>query len=303
MNSQTGVRCFGAMFRNASKMFPQLIGAMMFLSLPGVAQGQERTISKMSWPAKEPVKIVKLKTKGKVIELGKEFYEKDDWLKGLTVTVENVSDKPISRIVLDLSFPRPGGFSETIPTYAVKLIYGRDPADEDAGEHKLVLFGESVDIRMLDVKLPFIKTDLEKLSYPEKTTRAQLMVQYVTFSDGAMWTGDDNLLYPDPSDPQQKINPRFSLPEKVEAPPGQAALPCPPSAPLFPSAGFRRADAPAMRNHGKVPFRGLGPLQDETLPCTTAFVITQYPACGAIGSGCTRLSNIRYGVRMATVSQ
>jgi hypothetical protein len=70
MNRQTGLRYFEAMFKNVSQMFPKLIGAIMFLPMLGVAQGQERTISKISWP-NEPIKIVKLKTKGKVIELSK----------------------------------------------------------------------------------------------------------------------------------------------------------------------------------------------------------------------------------------
>lgn len=105
-------------------MFLSLIAVIIFLPVLGFAQKQERVISKISWKD-APIKIDKLQTKGKTIELGKKFSEEDDWLKGLAVTVENVSDKPISRIELDLSFPRPEGPSETIPTYVVKMIYGR----------------------------------------------------------------------------------------------------------------------------------------------------------------------------------
>ena len=76
---------------NVSKMLLNLIGVAMLLPVSGFAQGQERVINKLSWRT-EPIKILKLKTKGKPIELGKNFLEEDDWLKGLTVSVQNVSD-------------------------------------------------------------------------------------------------------------------------------------------------------------------------------------------------------------------
>ncbi len=109
-------------------IFLKLTGVIVFLPAIGFAQGQERVIDKISWRA-EPIKVVKLKTKGKPIELGKKFSEEDDWLKGLTATVQNVSNKAIARIELDLAFPRPQGSSEEIPTYMAPMVYGQDPSD------------------------------------------------------------------------------------------------------------------------------------------------------------------------------
>jgi hypothetical protein len=190
------------------KAFLTLSCVLLFFSMVGIAQGQERTISKVSWRT-EPIKIVKLTTKGKAIELGKKFVEEDDWLRGLTLTVENVSNKLISRIELSLSFPRPEGPSETIPTYTVGLIYGRDPADTQDGQVQQQLIPhENADVKMLDVNLPFIKTDLESLGYPEKITLAEIRVESVTYIDGSMWAGDE-ILYPDPANPKQKFNPKF----------------------------------------------------------------------------------------------
>lgn len=190
---------------------------LLFLPVLGVGQGHERTINKVSWRT-EPIKIVRLKTKGKPIELGKKFIEDDEWLQGLTVTVENVSNKLISRIELSLSFPRPEGPSQTIPTYTVGLFYGRDPADTEGSEaQKQVIPHESVDVKMLDVNLPFIREDLEKLGYPDRITQAEIRVDSVTFSDGSMWIGDE-MLYPNPADPKQKYNPKFPLKEKSNPP-------------------------------------------------------------------------------------
>lgn len=290
MNGQTVLRFFGKTFGNTSKLFLKLGCAIMFLPVFGFAQAQERTIGKIPW-RNEPIKIRKLKTKGKTIELDKKFFEEEDWLKGLTVIVENISDKPISRIELELSFPRPEGSSETIPTYTVKMIYGRDPSDADAAVQKQVLPGESVDVKLLEVNLPFIKKDLQELGYPEKTTHVQVMVDSVTFSDGTMWAGGETL-YPDPANPKQKFNPKFPLRKNSNTPPNQSALSCQSPAPFFQNANFRRTNALAMFNASKVPYGRFRLFQDPTLRCETVFVTTQTNNCGDNGSGCAYTQNI-----------
>lgn len=271
---------------NLRKMFLVSIGVIMSLPAHGFAQAQERAIGKTSW-RNEPVKIVKIKTKGKAVELGKKFQEEDDWLKGLTVTVENVTDKPIAQVVLELSFPRPEGPSETIPTFTESMIYGRDPSETSEAEaQKLVLPGESVDVKLPEVNLPSIKAALEQLGYPEKTTHVQIMVDAVTFIDGSMWASDQ-MFYPDPSDPKQKINPKYPWPEKLKRPSNQAALPCKSAAPFFLKASFRNPSAPAGLNDGKVTFGGFVLLQDPTLPCNTVYLGKQTSNCGPSGGGCT----------------
>src|SRR5712671_7399492 len=100
------------------------IGAvLMVLSMTGFSQKQERSIDKMSWRT-EPIRIVKLTAKDRIIVLRKQFIDDDDWLKGLTVTVQNVSEKAIARIDLHLSFPRPGGGTEQKPNYSLSMAYG-----------------------------------------------------------------------------------------------------------------------------------------------------------------------------------
>jgi len=192
-------------FLNASKVFPKLLCVIMLLQIAGHAQKQERMIDKMSWRS-EPIRILQLKTRGRAIELGKNFEEEDDWLKGLTVTVKNVSDKVIARIEIEVAFPRPGGGTQEKPTFVTSMLYGLDPAEPGAEKVKLILPGESVDVKLLEVNLPLIKSALKDLGYPERITHAQIKVESVTFIDGSMWSGDD-IFYPDPSDPKRKINP------------------------------------------------------------------------------------------------
>lgn len=176
----------------------------------------------MSW-SNQPIKILKVETKGKPIELGKKFVEDDDWLKGLTVTVQNVSNKAIARIELGFAFMRPEGFSEEISTLFESMIYGQEPSSQASGSElmKHVVPGASVDVKLLEANLPSIKTALKTLGYQEKITHAQLIVSSVTFIDGSEWAGGDTILYPDPANPTRKINPNLPTVEPVPNRPKQ----------------------------------------------------------------------------------
>ena len=114
--------------KRKSILLTKLIAAIIFQPVLGFAQHHERLIDKESW-RNEPIKIIKLKTKDKPIELGKKFLENDDWLYALTVTVQNISDKAIARIDIQLAFPRPGGGSTPEKAiYMAHLGYGKEPS-------------------------------------------------------------------------------------------------------------------------------------------------------------------------------
>jgi hypothetical protein len=264
-------------------------GAVSLKGKQSLPQEQERAIGKLSWH-NEPIEIVRLQTKGKVIKIGQKFLDGDDWLNGLTVIAKNVSEKPISRIELNLSFPRTEGTSEEIPTYSVALIYGHDPAE--TGTQKQVAPGERVNVKLLEINLPAIKADLKKLGYPENITYARIMVDSVTFNDGTVWAGDDTILYPDPVNPKQKFNPKFPLPEKSKPPLNQSPVPCNSATPYFQKASLRNVATPAYINSSNILLKNFSPLQDPTLPCNTVFVISQTIECAGSGSGCSYKQNV-----------
>jgi hypothetical protein len=235
-----------------NKLAPQLLKLMcviLLLQLTGFAQAQERMIDKVSW-RHEPIQVVSLKTRDKSIELGKRFSEDDDWLRGLTVTVQNVSNKAIARIEIMLTFPRPGnGSSPETALYMIGMVHGKEPAEVAPDEVlKLVLPGEMVEVKLREVNLPAIKEDLAKLGYAQPIKHAQIMILSVTFVDGSEWAGGDDILYPNPNNPKQKINPRFPLewqiPQESRAPPEQAKAPYQSFGFGFLNAGLKRAHAP-----------------------------------------------------------
>ncbi|HVG19638.1 MAG TPA: hypothetical protein VNI02_11350 [Blastocatellia bacterium] len=262
-----------------AKVFLKLLSVIIFMITTGFSQGQERIVDKISWRT-EPIEVRELKTKGRPFRLAKKFLGKDDWLKGLTVTVENTSDKPISRIELELSFPRPKGSSEELPVYLVSMVYGQEPSP-DAEAQKQLLPGESVDVKLLEANLPFIKIALESLGYPEKITHAQIMVGSVTFDDRTTWDGD-KILYPDPLNPKMKtIRPQ---PEKFRSP-DQSLLLSKLSRCSFQNAGFRGINALYTSNSGKVPFKTFGLIDSSISACNTVHFGTETFNCST--SGCT----------------
>src|ERR1041385_4233520 len=84
----------------------RLIGIGFLLFTTTLAQESLRQIDKTTWRS-EPIRIQKLRIAGgNEVEVGKKFAAEGEWLKGLTVSVENISTKAIARIELNLAFPR-----------------------------------------------------------------------------------------------------------------------------------------------------------------------------------------------------
>ncbi|HVG32016.1 MAG TPA: hypothetical protein VM911_03015, partial [Pyrinomonadaceae bacterium] len=269
--------------RNSGKIILSFLGALVFLALMGFSQGQERMIDKISWQT-EPVQLRKLKTKGKPIELGKKFLEQDDWLRGLSVNAVNISDKSISRIEIELSFPRTERASEELPVYVVAMIYGQEPSSDDETQKQL-LPGENTDVKLLEVNLPFINSALESLGYPAKITHAQVMLSSVTFNDGTTWSAD-KILYTDPSNPHQKmIRP---IPEKFRTS-GQSSLSSKSAVFGFQKASFRRLVAPPLSSSSRASFGKFWARSSRSmaLSCNTVYLGDETHNCSTAGCSYT----------------
>src|SRR5262245_10921648 len=117
--------------RLAKNLFFMLLCNFILFCTVAYPQPPQRVIEKESWQS-EPIKVLKVRVRQGIIELGKKFDGGDDWLNGLTATIENTSDKAVARIVLRIDFPRPEQSSTTEPTYVARMMFGRDPSDADA---------------------------------------------------------------------------------------------------------------------------------------------------------------------------
>jgi hypothetical protein len=254
----------------------------------GYPQVRDRIIEKESWRS-EPIRIVKLRTKSRDIELRKKFEADDDWLRGFTAIVQNVSDKAIARVVLQLGFPRPDGSSENEITYTTRVTWGQDPRDLKNEPLNLMQPGEQAEAKLVEAKLPTIKSDLRALGYSDKIDRVRLLVDSIIFADGSMWKAGE-VLYPDPSDPTRWINPK-SPPSKRQSSTlfrtTSFAASAKQSALLFQLASFDRY-SPNWRNGVVLSLPAQAP---PTVPCTTKYNFTYHVNCGETGSGCSFIQN------------
>jgi hypothetical protein len=252
-----------------------LIAALILLCQATTsAQSLQRIVDKLSWQT-EPVKMQKVTSNGTNINLGQRFRAEKDWLNGFAVSVQNTSNKAIARIEINLAFPRPANAPADLSTYVVPLIYGVDPAESTSESQTLLSPGGTVEVKLPQANLSAIKEDLATLQYSGEVTRVRLTLNSVTFSDGSMWAGDE-ILYPDPANPKQKINPRLQNGPTIQ----RQARRCP-------VENVMPTPLRALFSHA----RALS-MQDPTTPCNTVFVTTHTNECGTTGSGCSFKINI-----------
>jgi len=252
----------------------KLLLPVFILACQTIAFSQsQRVVDKLSWQS-EPVKFQKIKANGTDVELGKKFNSEKDWLNGFTVNVKNTSNKAIARIEINLAFPRATNAGPDVPTYVVPMVYGLDPSDADFATQAMVLPGGVVDVKLQQANIPAIKQDLATLKYAEDVTHVRLTLRSVTFSDGSMWAADE-ILFPDPADPKQKINPRLK-----DGPTRERARQ------LYLQNAWPDA-VRAMFSHAPALT-----FQSPTDPCNTVYTGTNNTTCGPAGSNCTLSINL-----------
>jgi hypothetical protein len=176
------------------------------------AQDQERLIERWSNPD-EPVRINVVKAKKGVIETGKKFRGDDEWFKGLTVNVTNVSGKIITYVSIDFTFSRPEeGETAQQPPFIDSLTYGNSPfldretlqAFPPPPPPPPLLPGESIDLTLSEESYSSIRRSLTKLKYPASIKRIMMVIRDIGFDDGTVWTMGHRYR-PNPDDPEHPI--------------------------------------------------------------------------------------------------
>ena len=102
-----------------------------------------------------PIRIKAIKAKGRSVALDAKFVDSDDWLKGLTVRVDNRSGKSFRSVRIEVQFRRPEGQAQDLPAIWY-LEYGDYPfrykseAEMPPSRVKDVWSGESVEVSLSD---------------------------------------------------------------------------------------------------------------------------------------------------------
>jgi uncharacterized surface protein with fasciclin (FAS1) repeats len=156
-----------------------------------------RVVTVNSWP-NEPVKIVAVKLRGgEQINSGVAFQAVEDWVRGLTLTVTNVSQKPVCFIHVQLLLPRPPDDAAVRPA-SDALMFSCNPVN--AIKPNPLLPGQRLDIIMRDSDYVAHEALLARYDYPPFVNNLELKVLEVEFfgmkdrkwSKGQMMRQDPN---------------------------------------------------------------------------------------------------------------
>jgi hypothetical protein len=104
--------------------------ALFFLIPYGESVGAQETKLRELRPffdfnqSQMPVEIASIQLNGQEIKPGEKILGNDDWLKGVSFTFKNVSDKPIAYISVGFRFPIPQGFVVSVLSHGVDTSQG-----------------------------------------------------------------------------------------------------------------------------------------------------------------------------------
>jgi hypothetical protein len=180
-------------------------GAVMLITFaffsPIIGQTGEkriRVIDKFSKKrVQSPVAVVNLRSEGKIIENQKPFLGSDNWLNQTQVTLKNISDRPISNVVLHVWFQNEKGLQTPIPVSFLPY------STKGTARGKLILPNEDVTINLgrshqyytsLRSKVPVLSVDMS--------------VEFVFFDNDTAWS-KGAIFIRDPEKPQTWINTKY----------------------------------------------------------------------------------------------
>ncbi|MDT4954336.1 MAG: hypothetical protein QOJ02_2474 [Acidobacteriota bacterium] len=162
-----------------------MLASILFTVYSTAQQIQERLLEKQVH-RKEPLRVKAIKREKDDVLISKKFLAGDDWLKGLSFRLENISDKNIVFVQLEVEFPR----SDDVPPLVFPLQYGAGLAPNDSAPANRVTPirpGEDVVLSLSDAQYDGLQQLLGEMKYSKSIKNAILDIRTVIFDDGIMW--------------------------------------------------------------------------------------------------------------------
>jgi hypothetical protein len=157
------------------------------LSLHVRTAGQQkaRKLSLKTW-ANEPIKVVAVKGKdGRAISMDSEQLAEDDWLRDLTISIKNMSNKNVLFVELELHFTRPLGSSdEAIAVFPV--IFGTPPMLAKEGS-PILPSQENWQATLSSQQYAALAELLVTTGYPTSVKNLEIITREVVFADKTKW--------------------------------------------------------------------------------------------------------------------
>lgn len=167
-------------------------------------QNNKKTISRWRTTLVYPAEITDFKVDDKPVNADEEFEGGTEWLKNLSFTLKNKSDKTIIFTVIDLDFPETSAV-ENGRIAQRQITLGQDPENKLDTPPLQLLPGKSMEIK-LDTEYNGIKTLLTRRLPIDNVTKIMVRLHQVMFDDGTLWSA--GTLYrrnPNQSEPNKWI--------------------------------------------------------------------------------------------------
>jgi hypothetical protein len=167
-----------------------------------------------------PVEVVSIKLRGEEVKAGKKIKAGEDWLRGVSFTLKNVSDKPIAYVAITLQFSEPEDAPHPEHVVVYFLSYGLDITSVGPSLSrkvpKSIEPGEMVDIVLSNEKYPIFLNVLAQGRMTPNVATVKYGIYSVAFENepDIVWRGG-NLMRRDPNDPDKfNVVERYTLPPK-----------------------------------------------------------------------------------------
>jgi hypothetical protein len=128
-----------------------------------------------------PVEIVSIKVNGKEIHPGEKIKGDDNWLRGITFSVKNISDQPIAHVNVGFKFPLPAGY-----VVICVLTHGTDLSRTENRRGPIsdvIQPGQTVDIGFTKQRYDSFLYGLEQAGAPKNFETAPYFVARVVFKN------------------------------------------------------------------------------------------------------------------------
>jgi hypothetical protein len=181
-------------------------GASLY-PVSAVQQQQERLLHRLrvAGPEVEPIVITDIKVNGQSVSFDKKFGADDDWVKSLSFSVTNRSDKLILHVSLWFRFPRPKG--STVGVSISHMSYGNDEllARRPTSQERLIGLapGESADIHFTPGEAGYLPIFLSATGYSSNIEKVDFEIRSVILEDDTMWI-DGESFQRDDNDPSAR---------------------------------------------------------------------------------------------------
>jgi hypothetical protein len=135
-----------------------------------------------------PVEIVSTRLNGNEILPGDKIQGNDEWLRGVSFTLKNISDKPIAYVNIGIEFPLPNGFVMYSLPYGVNL--SRDEPRRESSPPPLQP-GQTVDLVLTEKRYQSFLYVLAQANAPSSFDIAPYYVDTVCFENqpDVIWQG------------------------------------------------------------------------------------------------------------------